>query len=236
MLLCLGCKTNNKKEAVGLTNNSENLYGDVNIVGAMKNVMWKGELQGVIKLDTISNKTGLYGLGPKSYLSGEILINNGVSYISEVSSDTTMVVKPTFDVSAPFFVYANVRAWRELKLPDTVKNIETLETFINKQTTNYKRPFTFKLKGKVTTATVHVQNLPKGSKVRSPKEAHIGQTNYVIKDKEVEIIGFFSTAHKGIFTHHDSFLHMHLITEDYSVMGHLDALEISKMVLFLPQY
>ena len=39
--------------------------------------MWKGELSGTINLDTISNKKGLYGLGPESYLTGELLINNG---------------------------------------------------------------------------------------------------------------------------------------------------------------
>lgn len=39
-------------------------YADIQLAGAMKNVMWKGELQGVIDLDTISNRDGLYGLGP----------------------------------------------------------------------------------------------------------------------------------------------------------------------------
>ena len=33
-------------------------YEDVKIVSAMKNVMWKGELQGKIQLDTIANKKG----------------------------------------------------------------------------------------------------------------------------------------------------------------------------------
>ena len=38
-------------------------YSDIKIVGAMKNVMWKGELGSSIDLDTISDKNGLYGLG-----------------------------------------------------------------------------------------------------------------------------------------------------------------------------
>lgn len=36
---------------------------EVKIVGEMKNVMWKGQLYGNIKLDTISNKTNLYEIG-----------------------------------------------------------------------------------------------------------------------------------------------------------------------------
>jgi len=49
------------------------------------------------------------------------------------------------------------------------------------------------------------------------------------------MIGFFSTKHKGVFTHHGSFLHMHLISEDESKMGHLDNLGIEEMKSFLPK-
>ncbi len=91
------------------------------------------------------------------------------------------------------------------------------------------------MQGTISNALIHIQNLPKGAKVSSPEEAHQGQVNYELKDEEVEIIGFFSTKHQGIFTHHDSFLHMHLITKDKSKMGHLDELEISEMTLYLPK-
>ena len=68
----------------------------------------------------------------------------------------------------------------------------------------------------------------------SPDEAHQGQTIYKIINEDAEIIGFFSTEHQGVFTHHDSFLHMHLITKDESKMGHLDELAIGEMKLYLP--
>lgn len=217
------------------TSTTTETYPDIKIVGAMKNVMWKGELGGSINLDTISNKEGLYGLGPVSYLQGELLINNGTSYVSTVSSDSTMVVEKQSNVSAPFFVYANVSKWEELPLPENVKSIRDLETFIDSATADYKRPFAFKLAGQVSSAIIHIQNLPEGTKVSSPAEAHQGQTNYPLSQEDVEIIGFFSTQHQGIFTHHDSFLHMHLITADESKMGHLDQLEIANMKLFLPR-
>ncbi|MBS3737813.1 MAG: alpha-acetolactate decarboxylase, partial [Psychroflexus sp.] len=70
-------------------------YSDIKFVGAMKNVMWKGELGSSIDLDTISDKKGLYGLGPVSHLKGELLINNGKSYVSKVTSDSTMTVEKT---------------------------------------------------------------------------------------------------------------------------------------------
>jgi len=210
-------------------------YSNIKIVGAMKNVMWKGELGSGIDLDTISDKKGLYGLGPESYLTGELLINDGKSYVSKVTSDSTMTVEKRFDVTAPFFVYANVYEWNEIGLPANIKTIQDLEKFINEKTTDLKRPFAFKLKGLVSIVIMHIQNLPEGSKVSSPEEAHKGQTNYELNNEESEIIGFFSTEHKGIFTHHDSFLHMHLITKDESKMGHIDELEIGEMKLYLPK-
>lgn len=209
-------------------------YPDIKIVGAMKNVMWKGELGKSIDLDTISDKTGLYGLGPVSYLTGELLINNGKSYVSKVTSDSTMTVEKTFKTSAPFFVYGNVTEWNEMDLPADVKSIQDLEKFIDDKTTDFKRPFAFKLIGQVSSAIIHIQNLPEGTTVSSPDEAHQGQTNYNLENEDAEIIGFFSTEHKGVFTHHDSYLHMHLITKDESKMGHLDEMEMGQMQLYLP--
>lgn len=207
----------------------------VNIIGAMKNVMWKGELRGQIDLDTISNRTGLYGLGPESFLKGELLINDGQSYVSRVTSDSTMNVQKTFAVSAPFFVYANVTEWNEIELPTSISTIGDLEQFIDYRTKDFKRPFAFKVVGEVSSATFHILNLPEGTKVSSPEDAHQGQTNYHLTNDQVELIGFFSTEHQGIFTHHDSFLHIHLISEDESKMGHLDELNIATMTLYLPK-
>jgi len=211
ILLITSCNTNTKP-----TKN------DIKIIGEMKNVMWKGELAGTINLDTIKNKNGLYGLGPVEYLTGELLIIDGKSYVSTVTSDSTMEVDETYQVKAPFFVYANQADWNIEDLPSDIKTIKELEEFIDKKTLDFKRPFVFKLKGQVDSAGIHIQNLPKGTKVSSPEEAHQGQTNYLLKNSDVEIVGFFSTEHKGIFTHHDSNVHMHLITVDRKKMGHLD--------------
>lgn len=233
-LLTIGLISCNATQKEKNTKETET-YSDIKVVGAMKNVMWKGELGGTINLDTISDKNGLYGLGPVSYLTGELLINNGKSYVSKVTSDSTMTVEKRFDVSAPFFVYGNVTEWNGIELPSNVKTIQDLEKFIYDNTSDFNSPFALKLIGQVSSAIIHIQNLPEGTKVTSPDEAHQGQTSYKIISEDAEIIGFFSKEHKGVFTHHDSFLHMHLITKDENKMGHLDELEIGKMKLHLPK-
>ena len=227
-LVVLGCNSTNKKSNKGN-------YNDLHIVGAMKNVMWKGELGSSINIDSISDKQGLYGIGPESYLTGELLINNGKSYVSRVTSDSTMFVQQKFDISAPFFVYANVNKWEEIELPQSIRTIKDVEKYVDEKTIKIKRPFAFKLIGSISKALIHIQNLPEGTKVSSPDEAHQGQTNYVLKNEDVEVIGFFSTEHKGVFTHHDSYIHLHLITKDEQKMGHLDELEINAMKLYLPK-
>ncbi|WP_334058251.1 acetolactate decarboxylase [Polaribacter sp. P097] len=205
------------------------------IVGQMKDVMWKGKLGPSIQLDTIKNTQGLYGLGPVSYLSGELLINDGQTYVSRVTSDTTMSVEKNNTISAPFFVYSNVKDWKIVDLPIEIQSIVQLQNFITDNSKDLNKPFAFKLKGKVSKATIHIQNLPKGSKVSSPKEAHQGQVNYKIFDEDCTIVGFYSENHQGIFTHHDSYLHMHLITDDEQKLGHLDDVKFDKIQLYLPK-
>jgi acetolactate decarboxylase len=225
--LILSCSQTTQKESI-------NSYEDVHIVGAMKNVMWKGELGSSIDLDTISVKQGLYGLGPLTYLAGELMLKDGISYVSRATSDSTMTVEETFEVSAPFFVYTHVNKWQEIEVPISVKTIDDLEAFVEEKSKGFKAPFAFQVEGKINKGTIHIQNLPLGTKISSPKEAHQGQTNYPIEHVSMHIVGFFSKEHKGIFTHHDSNVHLHLITADKKKMGHLDEAEFGKIKLLLP--
>jgi len=213
LLLIVSC-TEASREAV-----------QVQVTGAMRNVMWKGELQGTIDLDSLQDKENLYGLGPVEFLAGEILVLDGESFVSRVLTDSTMSITKTFQIKAPFFVHAQVSTWEPVTLPDSVTELRSLEKFIDVVMASRKNPFAFRLTGKISKATIHVVNLPPGSAVSSPDEAHQGQVNYELVGDDVETLGFFSRRHKGIFTHHDTNMHLHLITRDKSMMGHVDKLE-----------
>lgn len=210
---------------------------EVKIVGEMKNVMRKGQLQATINLDTIADKAHLYGLGPVENLKGEIMVYEGKAYKSTVVSDSTMLVEETFDIKAPFFGYANVPNWIEQALPENIETIAQLEVYLNETTQNATRPFMFKLTGTVVSANFHIVNLPDGTKVSSHDDAHQGMVNYQVQNEDCEIIGFFSTEHQTILTHHDTYLHMHLMTSDRQKMGHLDEVTFKKgaMKLYLPK-
>lgn len=204
-------------------------------VGAMKDAMWKGELFPKIMMDSISPNKGLYGLGPMSYMRGEILINNGHIYTAYIENDSVLQVVETDTISAPFFVFGHNNNWQTIGLPKSVLDLSSFEAYMDKNVQT-KNPFVFKLEGTIKLAKIHVQNLPEDTVVTSPADAHIGQQQFEIENKTVQIIGFYSKHHKGIFTHHDTHMHMHLITEDLNIMGHLDDFIVDQITLSLPRH
>lgn len=223
----VACKESNEISSVPV---------QVRYVGAMKNVMKKGELTGTILLDTIQPNENLFAIGPVEFLQGEITVFNGRSFVSKVKTDSTMSISETFGVKAPFLVYSNVKKWKEIAVPDNITDLVSLEKLLD--SLNFSdNPFAFKIEATVETANIHIVNLPSVTRVSSPQEAHQGQVNYIVKDQMVDLIGFYSTKHHAVFTHHDTNMHIHLITKDQKQMGHLEEIKFSKnkIKLFLPK-
>jgi len=73
-----------------------------------------------------------------------------------------------------------------------------------------------------------VENPTYGTPDHSPQEAHQNELYIKLKKQDAELLGFFSTEHKGVFTHHDSNVHIHVITADRKKMGHLESMAIKK--------
>lgn len=202
----------------------------VQIRGAMSKVMQEGDLTSTIDIDTIADKNYLTGLGALENMTGEIIILDGIGYNATIGKDRQIRVTEGFNMKAPFFAYTHVQHWQEVVLPDSIYALPQLEHYMDQVTKKFTRPFIFRVITTVDSAQIHVLNLPAGTKIHSPEDAHRGQENFTIHNKEVDLIGFFSTQHQGIFTHHDTFVHLHLITHDHQQMGHLDR------VVFKPGY
>lgn len=223
LIISMGCANSTTKQT---------LSTKVKITGEMKNVMRLGKLEGNISLDTLSPKN-LYGIGPVEYLKGELMIFDGISYVSKVETDSTMTVETSFEVKAPFFVYAHVYDWKSETLPDSIFNLETLEVYLDEKFKDRDEPVVFKVEGVIDSAIIHIVNLPEGTKVSSPEEAHQGIVYYPVSKENVDILGFFSRKHQAVFTHHDTFMHLHLITKNREMMGHLDEIDFDSNQLTL---
>jgi acetolactate decarboxylase len=207
----------------------------VQVRGAMREVMRNGNQLAHIQLDTLPANSPIYGLGPADSLRGEITVWNGSVYQSRLLEDSSHVVYSNMPARAPFFVYAAISEWSAIPLPDSVGNLGTLENLLRGLAIS-KQPFAFRLEGNYPYIQFHVVNLPPGSIIRSKEDAHKGKVHYTCKHINGHVVGFYSNSHQGIFTHHDTHIHMHFLSADFRQMGHIDDLQFdpANMQLYLP--
>ena len=194
----------------------------IEVVGQMRDVMWKGDLSGKISTDSLSGPNA-YGLGPIENLKGEVLLFEGQTFISKVIDSVTHQVNQVNSIKAPFFVFSKESDLKAISVGSAELSLKSTEELIDSLYFDYDKPLLIRIDGLFKGITVHSVNLPEGSSVSSPDQAHKGLTQYSYKNLSGSIVGFFSRKHKAIFTHHDSFLHAHFISDDRSVMGHVDS-------------
>lgn len=197
--------------------------GPVYATGAMRNTMFNGQLAGLITMDSLA-VPGTFGIGPIAYLRGEVLVLDGTVHTSTVNKSGTMVVDQDPSVTAPFFVHQQVTHWQEVQLPDSVTDLAGLDRFLTERYAGLNAPFAFRLSGLFEHVKVHIVDVPLGTVVKGPDDAHRDNKHFQRSGVEAEAVGFFSTAHKAVFTHHDTNIHVHAITAERDWMGHVEAL------------
>lgn len=206
--------------------------GPVTATGAMRNTMFNGQLAGLIQLDSIA-KPGTYGIGPLEHLRGELMVWDGDAYQSSAKGDSAMVVEERPDSRAPFFVHQHVSKWTTLQLPDSIRDLPTLDAFLTARFAALGKPFAFKLQGKVTEMHAHIVDVTPGTVVNGPDDANRENKHYTLRDRNMDLLGFFSTKHKAVFTHHDTNIHVHAITAERDWMGHLESLRLDPKAILL---
>lgn len=204
---------------------------EVIATGALREVMREGRLAGQIRLDTIRDRAGLQGVGPLAHLRGELMILDGQAYAARIDDRGNLQVDTLWQVEAPFFVRANVPKWVSQPLPDHVRSLDQLESYLDHLAQGEDTPFPFQLRGAVELARMHVWNLPAGSQPNGKAKVY-----FDLVEEEVVLLGFFSRHHQAVFTHHDSYMHIHVINAERTRMGHLDALTLQpgRLTLYLP--
>lgn len=197
-------------------------HGPVIATGAMRNTMFHGQLSGLIAMDSMM-LPGTYGLGPLEHLRGELLLWDGRPFCSTVVNDTTMSVTERGEARAPFFVHQRVSTWNEVVLPDTVTDLHALDAFLTAHLGMEAAPCAFRLSGRFAAVQVHVLDVPEGTVISAPPDAHRHSKHYT-RTGAAEALGFFSTRHRTVFTHHDAHIHVHAITPARDWMGHVEEL------------
>jgi len=196
---------------------------NVRWVGAQRDVLG-GDVEGKVDLRTLLAAPHLYALGPRAGVSGEITVLDGEPWIARVV-DRRVHVTADPDHRACFLVYDYVHAWRE--------NVETESVDDEKQLTDVvlraaaeaglaaDQPLIFLLRSPAATITFHVLDKRDGLP-HSPERHERAKVRFEVERQPVEVLGFCSSGHRGIFTPRDSDLHLHFRTLDGQTSGHVE--------------
>ena len=206
--------------------------------GALKNMMHKGDISAKVDLTVLQKKDHIYALGALENLKGEIQIFNGKPYNTLVQ-DKTLAFDQSYTKKATLLVYASVREWNTIVIPNDIYTYEQLEVFIKQEAVKNQidanSPFPFLIEGKTKSFDWHVIDWREGDTEHS-HEKHINSGLHgTIRNRHVKMLGFYSNAHHAIFTHHMTNMHIHVKTTDNKIAGHVDDLTLGKsMILKLP--
>ena len=205
-------------------------------VGAQRTVL-AGDLRAHISLERLAGLPHLYALGPVAGLRGEITVVDGRPYVSRVE-DGRIVVDPTFRHEAAFLVWAQIARWYDLDIPETVRDGRDLEDFVVERTRDsgmaIETPFAFAVTGVAPRVSLHILDR-RDDRAHSRERHEEIKVPFAIERCAVEVVGFCSQRHAGIFVPAGRRTHMHVCSRDGAVAGHVDDLRLGPgMTLRLP--
>src|SRR5580765_4398890 len=190
-----------------------------------------------ISLQRFAGLESLYAVGPLENARSEVSIYDSAALISKFHDG---LVNVSIDLSrrAAFLVYAIVENWRRTTIRRGIAGEQQLGDqllrFAVETGIDVDQPFPFLLQCHMAQATFHILcNQSDGE--YNPHLHEKAKVRLSIADKAVEIVGFYSRQHRGMFTPRDSDFHMHVRTLDNQLSGHLESFSSNQgMILYLP--
>jgi len=196
-----------------------------------------GKAEESVSLERFDGLESLYAVGPLEQARGEVSIYDSIPLISEVHDGRVNV---TIDSCrhAAFLVYAIVENWRRVTVRNPINTEQQLEDHLLAWAVtsgiDLDQPFAFLLNGLIAQATFHIL-CNRGRGTYNAERHEKSKVRFPIAKESVEVIGFYSRRHRGIFTPRDSNFHMHVRTLDNRFSGHLEAFNWEYgVMLYLP--
>ena len=204
-------------------------------IGAQRDVLG-GDLRGHADIETLSAVPHVYGLGPLEGLRGEVSIFGGVPSIARIERvEREMVVTAaSWRARACFLVWAQVPAWSERSferakdaIPAGLEGIEReVVALAHEAGLDPDRPLPFRVRATAVEATLHVLDKRDGLP-HNPERHEQAKVRRTLNGAAVELVGFYSRHHRGIFTPGESSVHVHLQTVDGRISGHLETIRLA---------
>lgn len=223
--------------------------GLVEYYGSQKTIFDTGKAEGRVPLTAMSGANGVFGVGAVAGLDGEITVYEGKPYVTKVRG-SGFTMDHGHDHAAIFAVWTKNTQWRDEPLPESVKTYLDLQRHVKARAAaagiDMTQPFPFLLTGTPAELKWHINvDLTEGKPVTRELFAK-SKANYVVKNQPVDIVGFYSEKHPGVFISAyapaikekdvKNAIHVHLVTKDGKSAGHIDDLSFSGgMTLRLPR-
>jgi len=196
--------------------------------GTLMTVM-HGDLNSHFNLQQIQDQQNIYGLGAVAGLKGEITVLNSKPYITYVK-EGQVFMDSSFNHNAALFFHSKVNNW----VTDSIRSaidIAGLGKIISEKRRKTEGALPLLINANVQSLNWHVVDWPKGDTVHTHQKHKKSGLHGTINNQQVTIVGFYSTHHQGILTHMNSNMHLHFVTDDKKLAGHVDDFVIKKAVL-----
>jgi len=224
--------------------------GLVEFAGAQKDIFATGKAERVMGLQELAGTKNLFAIGPVEGLDGEITIFNSQPYISQVRGND-FEVHNSFDYGAIFLVWSAQAEWRDIAIPETVKGYLDLQDFVKEQALaagiDNGKTFAFQLVGTPVEIKYHINVDRTEGQLITEELFKKSKAGFVIKNEPVDIIGFYSENHPGVFitkaapaikpdSGRQNAIHIHAVSKVGKATGHIDDLTLGQgMILRLPK-
>jgi len=210
---------------------------EVKVSGALKNIMKNGDLSAHVNIDTL-NKTHLFGLGPVAGLKGEIMILDGKVYSTAMREKQLLNQQNKISLAA-MLVYSHIEKWKQVSSKIEIRNYAELEKLIETTAVangyDPETPFAFKIETTPQKATYHVIDWKDGAAHTMDNHKQFAYSGQ-LKNSPSVLMGFYSKHHQSIYTHHTSFMHIHLLEEKTKTVGHLDDIQLNnRITIYFPE-
>jgi acetolactate decarboxylase len=196
-------------------------------VGAQRHVL-AGDLTPRARLQALADVPHLYALGPLAGLQGEVTVIDGAPLVT-TRPGGTMRVEQSFDHRACFLVHAEVPRWQWIDQETELEAWADLAPLVRRAAADAgldaADPVPFRMMGRAATGTVHVLDR-RDDRLHSPERHETIKVRFPLSADDVEVIGFYSDQHHGVFVPKDSPLHAHLAARNRAFAGHVDALRL----------
>jgi acetolactate decarboxylase len=214
----------------------------LDFVGSFAATIGRGETAGRIRAEALPAR-GVWAVGPTEGLRGELTVVDGTAFVASLAHGRVRVVQDR-SAAAPFLVWAEVARWHTMALPGTIADQRQLEAHLGMLAAQHgldpDGPFPFLLTGAARHVEWHVLGGPAPGPAHGAGAGHgarrgpghgaghgAGQVDErrTLRRRAMTLVGFYSRRHEDVFTHAGEYSHIHFVSDDHALSGHVDALE-----------